>query len=448
VNLFMSLLILWVILLAQFLATAMFYALSNARKKTLKEHLDEGNARAGRTLDLLENSSALLVSEQYLSILFSMIGAVFVILTLVPWLSDTIGRIEMLREFAVMIAFLLVLPIFALITLLVGHQLPGAMISGRTEGLAMVITPTMQMLVWGLSPLMRFSQNLSQQIGILMGGSGNVSIVTEEEIKTLVDAGSQDGVIESEEKEMIYSVFKFSETVVREVMVPRIDIVALDIETSLDDALNKIIHAGHSRIPVYEETIDNIRGFLYAKDLLAVWHSKRGDFDMAGLLREAYFVPESKEADELLEEFQRRETHIAVVIDEYGGTAGLVTIEDLIEEIVGEIRDEYDFMEEAVYEQISETEYLCKAGIDLDDLNELLDIHLPTDENDTLGGYIFSELGRIPKVGEKVEYPGVVLEVVAVKGRRISKVRVTMVSKEREVDTATLSSEVETTAAK
>jgi CBS domain containing-hemolysin-like protein len=234
---------------------------------------------------------------------------------------------------------------------------------------------------------------------------------------------------------MIYSVFKFGDTLVREVMVPRIDIVALSADATLQEALDTIIEAGHSRVPVYEDSIDNIRGILYAKDLLSHWRDKRTDFSLVQILREPYFVPETKKAGELLEELRARETHIAIVSDEYGGTAGLVTVEDLIEEIVGEIKDEYDFAEEAPYEMISETEYIFTAGFDLDDLNEMLDVSLPTDENDTLGGYIFTILGKVPQVGDKVYFNDTLeMEVLTLKGkRRIHKVRVRKIEEDEAV---------------
>ena len=223
---------------------------------------------------------------------------------------------------------------------------------------------------------------------------------------------------------MIYSIFQFGDTLAREVMVPRIDLVALEIDTPLPEALSTIVDAGHSRIPVYEESIDHIRGLLYAKDLLVVLRDGHMERPLREILRPAHFVPESKKAVDLLQDLQQRKIHMVIVVDEYGGTAGLVTIEDLIEEIVGEIRDEYDFNEEEVYQKVGENEYICDAGIDLDDLNRLLDVSLPTDESDTLGGYIFSQLGKVPVEGEQIEADGLHMEVLSVDDRRIRKIRV------------------------
>ena len=244
---------------------------------------------------------------------------------------------------------------------------------------------------------------------------------------TLVDAGHTGGTIEDEEKEMIYSVLQLDQTRVSEMMVPRIDVVSVEINQSLGEAAGLFIQSGYSRIPVYEDNTDHIRGLLYAKDLLEYWSDSedRETKSVSDLMRSAYFVPETKRADELLKELQARKVHLAIVIDEYGGTAGLVTIEDIIEEIIGEIRDEYDLHEEADYEQHSELEYTCDAGIDLDDFNILLGVTLPTEDSDTLGGYVYTYLGRVPIIGDTIETEYLTMKILSVEGRRIRKIHVT-----------------------
>jgi CBS domain containing-hemolysin-like protein len=222
---------------------------------------------------------------------------------------------------------------------------------------------------------------------------------------------------------MIYSVFALGNTLAREVMVPRIDMVALDVNVSLEEALDVAVRAGHSRVPTYEDTIDNIVGVLYAKDLLQLWRDKQEGISLREVLRRPYFVPESKPVDELLEEMQQRKVHIVVVVDEYGGTAGLVTLEDIVEEIVGEIQDEYD-AEEPVVEQTSDGEFIFNARVDLDDVNRLIGAEFPTEMGDTLGGFIYSQLGKVPVPGETVRFDGLVIEVLTVTSRRIRKVRV------------------------
>jgi CBS domain containing-hemolysin-like protein len=241
---------------------------------------------------------------------------------------------------------------------------------------------------------------------------------------TLVDAGEEEGAIDEDEKEMIYSIFQLDETLAREIMVPRIDMVALEVGTPLVEARRLVIEAGHSRIPIYEGSLDHIKGLLYAKDLLTVWHGGAEELDFAAILRPALFVPESKRVSDLLRELQSAKVHMAVVVDEYGGTAGLVTIEDIVEEIVGEIIDEYDIGEEALLEQLGEDEFIFDARINLDDFNHLLDTKLSDELGDTLGGFIYGQLGKVPQPGERIETDCLLLEVLNVSDRRIGKVRV------------------------
>jgi putative hemolysin len=224
--------------------------------------------------------------------------------------------------------------------------------------------------------------------------------------------------------EMIAGIMELGDTRVREVMVPRIDMVTIPIDASLDDALDAIIGAGHSRIPVHGGTVDDIAGLLYAKDLLKAFRERDSAPNLRQLLREPYFVPETKPVDVLLGELQTRKVHIAIVVDEYGGTAGLVTIEDLLEEIVGEIQDEYD-REAPRIESVTGDEVVCLAGVSIDDVNDLLSIHLPTEEADTVAGVVFAALGHVPVVGERAVVVDAELEVLALDGRRIHRVRVT-----------------------
>ncbi len=252
----------------------------------------------------------------------------------------------------------------------------------------------------------------------------NASTVTEDALRTLVDLGQQDGIIEQEERKMIHSIFQLDDTLTREIMVPRIDVQALETGVSLSEAVDLLLSSGYSRVPVYEETIDKILGLLYAKDLLKVWQegSERSDI-RRDLLREAYFVPEAKMADELLAEMQKRRIHMAIVVDEYGGVAGVVTLEDIIEEIFGEIQDEYDDDEELPYRRLENGDYLFRGRIDLDDFNEIMDGHLPNDEADTLSGFIYTRLSHVPAEGESVREDNLLLTVELVSNRRIRKVR-------------------------
>ncbi|HBY57981.1 MAG TPA: hemolysin [Candidatus Atribacteria bacterium] len=250
--------------------------------------------------------------------------------------------------------------------------------------------------------------------------------ITEDDLISLIDAGKDEGVLEEEEKEMIRNIFEFGDTTVKEVMVPRVDIACIPSDTKLDSVLRLIKKVGHSRIPVYEGTIDNIIGILYAKDLLAVyerWYKTKEKFDLKKILRKAYFVPENKKIDDLLDIFQRDRIQIAIVIDEYGGTAGLITLEDVVEEIVGEIIDEYD-KETKLYEIIDNNTMIVDGMIDIDKINELLNIEIPENDFETLGGFIYDLMGRVPRKGEKIEYQHLQMTIEQVVKNRIKRVKI------------------------
>lgn len=255
--------------------------------------------------------------------------------------------------------------------------------------------------------------------------------VTEEEIKTLVDIGEEEGIIEEEEREIIEGVFEFSETLAREVMVPRVDIVALEVNSTFEEAIDTITMSGHSRIPIYEETIDNIVGIIYAKDLLKYFGLKNPP-PLSSIMRAPYYVPETKPIDELFREMRSQKIHMAIIIDEYGGTAGLVTIEDILEELVGEIMDEYDINEEAMVRELSPDEIIVDGRMNLEELNEMLGIELPAEETDTIAGFVYDHISHIPKPGEEFEYDGVLIKVEEVRGRRITKLRIKKVHREKD----------------
>lgn len=229
-----------------------------------------------------------------------------------------------------------------------------------------------------------------------------------------------EGFIEENGSRLMHSIVEFGVKKVREVMVPRIDVFALDIHTPTDEIMERVSDAGHSRVPVYDGSIDRISGILYVKDLL---RSPAGanDAELERLLRDAYFVPEGKKIDDLLREFQLEKKHMAVVVDEYGGTSGIVTLEDILEEIVGEIHDEYD-TEQPLVRETEKNEYAVAGRMNLNDLNDSLRLDLPSDEVDTLGGFLYNLVGRVPEEGETVEYDGVHFRIVRLDGQRIAEV--------------------------
>jgi CBS domain containing-hemolysin-like protein len=256
--------------------------------------------------------------------------------------------------------------------------------------------------------------------------------VTETELISMVEVGQEEGLLEQEEQKMIVSIFRLGDTLAREIMVPRIDILAFESDTPIDQALDALKQFGHSRVPVYKDTVDNVQGLLYAKDLLGIWREGKQNVSLIEHLRPAYFVPEAKKVDELLAELQAERVHMAIVVDEYGGVAGIVTLEDIVEEIVGEIRDEYDQAEEMLYQAINEDEYLFQGRIDLDDFNDIMGTSLPNSEADTLSGLIYSRIGRVPTNGDKFQIEGLQLTVEKVSGQRIRKVRAQKLSSESE----------------
>ena len=283
------------------------------------------------------------------------------------------------------------------------------------------LAPVASFLAIFLSPILALPVAFSNRAN---GDETHSQTVTEDEIKTMVDTGEREGVLEQDERQMIFSIFQFGDTLAREIMVPRIDMFALDVNTPISEAAVAILESGFSRVPVYEENVDNILGLLYTKDMLKVWQEGSEYKTLKQLLRPANFIPESKKVDELLADMQAERIHIAIVADEYGGVAGLVTLEDIVEEIVGEIRDEYDQGEEALFQKISDTEFRFHGRMDLDDVNQMLDVSLSTAEADTLGGLIYNHLGRVPRPNEELEIGGLSMSVEQITGRRIRRVHV------------------------
>jgi putative hemolysin len=312
------------------------------------------------------------------------------------------------------------LALFALLLLILEFALEGFILP-RAEQWAVRFAGLARAVDVLLSPL-------SSMLVVLLGSpemlEHRLSPVTEDELKSWVEEGQVEGSLEQGERRMIYSIFHFGDTLAREIMVPRIDLLALEAGTPLEEAIQALNKSGHSRVPVFEETIDNVIGLLYAKDLLRVHLEGQSLASLRSLLRPAYFVPEAKKVDELLREMQARSVHMALVVDEYGGIAGLVTLEDIVEEIVGEIRDEYDASEEQLFEKVPDEEaYVFHGRIDLDEFNNVMSAHISKDVADTLGGFIYSQIGRVPVGGEQVEVGNLVLTVEQVSGRRIRRVR-------------------------
>ncbi|MFI5285990.1 MAG: hemolysin family protein [Candidatus Dormibacteria bacterium] len=287
-------------------------------------------------------------------------------------------------------------------------------------GPVLFLTRLLRPFVGGLSAMSRLIVRAATRGHTVRG-----PFVTEEELKLLLYVGEQEGIVEQEEREMIHGILEMTDKSVREVMVPRVDIVAVEATDSIADVIKVIIEYGFSRIPIYEDNVDNIVGIVYAKDLLR--HGVVGDDQrpLKEVARVPYFTPEAKHVGELLREMKERKVHIAVVVDEHGGTAGIVTFEDLIEEIVGPIRDEYDISEVEELQIVSDHEVVVSARFPVDDLKEALNLDVPDVEADTVGGLVYEELGEIPKVGATIQLGSATLTVEAVRRQSIQTVRIT-----------------------
>ena len=414
-------LLLLLTLAAHAAASLMNAALQNVSDGTMRERAEDGDETAQRYLALMDNPLRLSLTISITHILTRFAIAVLLVLLLIEHFANgDLGARLALTSATVFIG--------AGLTLIIGDLVPEALGSAHAEPLLPRAISPMRILQLLISPLTALVLLLSTVISGLFGGDAlaMVNLVTEEEIMTLVHASHSGGVIEEEEKDMIASVLQLDESSARELMTPRIDVVALESRASVRDALDAFTASGFSRIPVYEDSIDSIKGLLYAKDILTV--VKNGeDFarrEIGDVARAAYFVPETKAADALLKELQEKNVHLAIVVDEYGGTSGLVTIEDLIEEIVGDIRDEHDFAEEEDYVAVGDGSYLIEASMDLDDINELLGCSIDTSVADTLGGYIYLSLGRVPKTEESIETDILSMTVQSIDGHRIRKVKV------------------------
>lgn len=252
---------------------------------------------------------------------------------------------------------------------------------------------------------------------------GQARALTEKELQEAINSSEEEGILNESEGDMLQSIFEFGDTLVREVMVPRTDMVCSSADATLSDFLKLIIRSGHSRIPLYEGSTDKIVGVVYAKDLLRKWGASDDSLTLTEVMRPPYFIPETKQIEDLLVDFRTLRVHMAIAVDEYGGTSGLITIEDLLEEIVGDIQDEYD-LEIPMLEPQEDGTLLADARANVEELEEYYDIEIPREKFDTIGGYLFHLLGNVPKAGEKVTDNGLVLMVEDSDERKIGIVRI------------------------
>ena len=325
--------------------------------------------------------------------------------------------------------------IMTILILIFGEISPKLMARNNSSKIAESVSVIIYVLSIILTPIVACLIFISRLVGRILGVNMTSPqlMITEEDIISFVNVGNAEGIIEEDEKEMIHSIVTLGETNAKEVMTPRTSMLAFEGTKTINEVWDEILENGFSRIPVYNETIDDIVGILYVKDLME--HIKNGDLNspISEFVRTPYYVPETKSIIEILKEFRTLKVHIAMVLDEYGGVVGLVTIEDLIEEIVGEIRDEYDDEEDSFYKKIADNEYEVDAMTDIETINKDLELELPISEDyESLGGLIVTTLGRICNVGDEIEIDNIHLKVLEVDKMRVSKVFIKIMEKEQE----------------
>ena len=400
-------------------------AIITIRRTRVEQLIDEGSSAARIVQRLLQHPGRFLATIQVGITFVGFMAAAVAAVSLTLRLAAVLAGVPALAGIAEALALVVVTAIVSLFTIVFGELVPKSLGLARPEPLALLMARPIDLIDRLLSPLVSFLTFLTSAVTRPFGiRPEQEARITAEEFKLLVERGGAAGVLEAEEEQMIHAVIELGDRRIHEVMVPRIDIDAVDVETDFDDVVAKMIAAGHSRIPAYQESIDNVVGILYAKDLLGFLKTDGERPALRELLRTPYFAPESMTVDDLLHELQRRKVHIAIVLDEFGGTAGLVTIEDLLEEIVGEIQDEYD-VEEPLVVRLSDHEARIDGRADIDDLVELYGLELDEGELeqfDTVGGLVFHRLGGVPHVGDVVSVDGLTLTVESIDGRRVGKV--------------------------
>lgn len=405
-------------------------AVISLNENKVKKMAEEGNKTAQRLFKLIKEPSKFLATIQVGITLAGFLASASAAQSFSDKLAGALKwtGIPLSDSIIYTISFTIIVVILSYITLVLGELVPKRLAMQKAERISMLSVVPLDIISKITSPFIRLLTLSTNFIVKIFGGTpyGNDNKITEEEIRLMVDVGEEKGIIRETEKEMIDNIFEFDDTQVSRIMTHRTSIVALNIAAGLDEVLDVVVSEQFSRIPVYEEDIDNIVGILYAKDLFQLLRTQSTKkFNLRELVRKPFFVPISKKTDELFKDLQLSKNHMAIVIDEYGGTAGLVTIEDLIEEIVGNIFDEYD-EEEKEIEKIDENTFILNGSINLEKVNEFLEVELPVNDYETLSGFIIGQIGRIPGDDERpvVEYENLVFKVEEVIEKRITRVKV------------------------
>ncbi len=390
-----------------------FFAISKIDLAKLKE---DRSSSAKKIVRLLNDQRKLLITILTGNTLVNIGSAVIA----------TILTVKLIQQYHLSETWSMLIEVVAVtfLILIFGEITPKVLAVKRPVAFARKVVFWIDLIYLAFYPVSAFLERFTLVFSGIFHLQKSEHFLSEDELKVLIELGEEKGTIQEEEKEMIDSIFEFGETTVREIMVPRIDMVSVETATPIEELVEIIQKAGHSRIPIYEERIDNIVGVIHAKDLIPFLVGSQETTDLRKLARPAYFVPESKKIDDLLREFQQEKTHMAIVVDEYGGTAGLVTLEDVIEEIVGEIQDEYD-QEQPLFKKVAENIWLVDAKIDIPEFNETFPEPLPEDEDyESLGGFIFDITGNVPEENEVIQWGNYKFQIEKLEGQRIAEVKV------------------------
>lgn len=391
--------------------TALF-SLTRSQVDDLTKRTD-GPAR--RLIQQLSNPRRLLIALLTGSTVVSVLAATVAALLTSRIMGDARGT---------WLFFVLDVAVVTLVLLIAGEILPKLVAIHDPLRWSLRVSGFLSILTWILTPVIAVLLPFTEAFARTLGIEKRRLWISEDEIKSLVEVGEEHGALETSEREMIHSIFEFGDTTVREIMVPRTDMICLDVSTPVATMLEVIQSSQHTRIPIFDSSIDNIIGVLHTKDLL-IHYPFEENFDLRKAIRRAIFVPEAKLIHELLKQLQEQRVHMAIAVDEYGGTAGLVTLEDMIEEIVGEIQDEHD-AERPLWTRVDERTVVVDAKLDVETVNSVLDAHvIPTDQDfETLGGFLLSELGDFPEAKTSVEYHNYEFIIEEVRGHRLGKVRI------------------------
>lgn len=411
-----------------------FISLNDAKIDVM---VKDGNKKAQKIAKMLKTPSRFLATIQIGITLAGFLSSAFASDSfaddLAPVLYNAIPSISLETWNGISIVIITI--ILSYFTLIFGELVPKRIAMKKSEAIAFASIGVINFISIVTSPFVRFLEFSTNVVSKLFGVTGNEEeVVTEEEIRMMVDVGEEKGTIELNEKEMINNVFEFNDRTVSEIMTPRNEIFALDCNLAMSEAISEIAEDyKYSRIPVYKENMDQIIGILYIKDMLL--EQKNKNTKIKNLIKDAYFVPETKNLNELFSEMRKNKKQIAIVIDEYGGTAGLITMEDILEEIVGDIFDEFDEFENE-YEKIDENTYLLDGGMPIYECRKILGIDIPEGDYETVSGYLIEELGRIPGEKEKpvLEIEDVVYKIEKIKNKRILKVKVCITDAKKEED--------------